>query len=501
MRNFTPGVGGLIALLLASGLAGCRTSATAPSGIPGEPIAPTSGAAVPIMIDGDIAEWPSEAAAMADANYLYLRFTVEDEMFALQAAPRTVSIMLDVDGSTGTGDVANDVPLNSLGVDLEVQFSPRGVRGGGAGTGCAVIVRGTGNARMKADALDVVSSPTYAAQWYEVRLSRAAGASMGLPQGGFTGTGTVSGVVVVLGDGGAVEGYADPFSITVDTPAAARPGADQPLPSKPEGAIRVMTYNVEKSAPMGQPDAFRRVFEAMQPDVILLQEWETGDGQALATWFQGVGDAEWHVLKAAGNNANGGGVAIVSRYPLAAMPGGLMTGGPESRPVRFIGAVVKAADRTLVVGSAHLKCCGSAGSPEDVRRMAEARAIAAMMGTSASAYPGAIRVIAGDFNLVGTRPPLDLIRAGIDADGTDLSVVNAPRWGDNAIVTWRDAGSQFPPGRLDYVVWSDANADAANAFVLDTGLLSESALASLGLMPGDTGLSDHLPTVVDVMPR
>ena len=68
-------------------------------------------------------------------------------------------------------------------------------------------------------------------------------------------------------------------------------------------------------------------------------------------------------------------------------------------------------------------------------------------------------------------------------------------------MTWLDDPSGFPPGRLDYVTYSDSSAEVVNAFVLDTRLLSIQSLARVGLDSADSAGSDHLPVVVDIRPR
>jgi hypothetical protein len=101
-------------------------------------------------------------------------------------------------------------------------------------------------------------------------------------------------------------------------------------------------------------------------------------------------------------------------------------------------------------------------------------------------------------NLVGSRPPLDLLRHGLDVDGSDMTVASPLVLGDSTMQTWRDPSSGYGPGRLDYVVYSDSNAQIVSSFVLDTSRLSDEALAKLGLDRGDCEGSDHLPVVVDV---
>jgi hypothetical protein len=155
----------------------------------------------------------------------------------------------------------------------------------------------------------------------------------------------------------------------------------------------------------------------------------------------------------------------------------------------------------MLTGCAHLKCCGTKDSPEDQARMAEARAINAAFASAAGALDkSAIRLMGGDFNLVGSRPPLDVIRQGLDVDGSDLAVI-APRvLGDSSLITWRDPASGYAPGRLDYMLFSDGNAQIVNAFVLDTSRLSDESLARMGLDRTDCDGSDHLPVIIDIKP-
>ena len=59
----------------------------------------------------------------------------------------------------------------------------------------------------------------------------------------------------------------------------------------------------------------------------------------------------------------------------------------------------------------------------------------------------------------------------------------------------------FPPGRLDYIVYSDSTAEMRQSFVLDTAILSDAALDAAGLRRSDSLASDHLPVVLDIVPR
>ena len=130
--------------------------------------------------------------------------------------------------------------------------------------------------------------------------------------------------------------------------------------------------------------------------------------------------------------------------------------------------------------------------------MAECRAINKAMQQHAAASSPAIRLVSGDMNLVGSRPPLDVMRASIDADGSDLSAADAMVHGDLAYYTWKDPITPFTPGRLDWLVYSDATVKARQAFVLDTSRLGAEVLTRLHLTADDSAAADHLPVIVDL---
>jgi endonuclease/exonuclease/phosphatase family metal-dependent hydrolase len=294
---------------------------------------------------------------------------------------------------------------------------------------------------------------------------------------------------------GKVVGWSDPE--TFQKPGAARdlPLADVGVPGKKSGTIRIVSYNVMKSEIAKNPPVFARVFQVLDPDVVLVQEWDT-DAATATAWFTAVvtGEHAWSAR-------TGPDVAIVSPYAIEPLGPESVTAEGEEKPVRFVAGVVKTPAGDLAIGTTHLKCCGTAGSPEDVRRLAESRAINAAMRSAMGQLSTPLRVLGGDLNLVGTPAPLGALAQGLDAGGGDLAVAQPVDLGDPAMLTWRDPKTPFPPGRLDYVLVGNAGAEVVDAFVLDTSKLSDAALARMGLDRGDAGASDHLPVVVDLRPR
>jgi hypothetical protein len=84
-----------------------------------------------------------------------------------------------------------------------------------------------------------------------------------------------------------------------------------------------------------------------------------------------------------------------------------------------------------------------------------------------------------------------------DADGTAFADAAPLTTGRPTTFTWINAADAFPPGRLDYIAYSDALLTPANAFALYTPGLTPDELARYGLVATDTDVSDHLPLVQD----
>ena len=64
--------------------------------------------------------------------------------------------------------------------------------------------------------------------------------------------------------------------------------------------------------------------------------------------------------------------------------------------------------------------------------------------------------------------------------------------------TWRNDGSSYNPGKLDYIIYTDSNISISKHFVLNTLPMPNDLLIEWGLEVDDTyEASDHLPRIVD----
>ncbi len=496
------------------------------------------GGARTATIDGDLGEWRGGVVSISTPDAVYFRFS-PGEVCNLQANDETTRLVFDLDNDPATGDRLDGPPdVGTLGVDMEILMSPpltaidpgaaqhiinrRIQRGQPASPyvgGLTVLTHVDGvTSRFKHAAAGFIASPTYAADMFEARLDRHAPGFRGT---GLQRAGTARGIVLVTDAAGNVVRYSDPIEFELPEMGPARL-ARPALPDQPAGTIRVMSMNVLHGKPLVNPEPFARIIAAVKPDVILLQEADDMTDDSLKAWLNGYvgplpGKQDWAegVQGLAGEVGTWDavadpdlGVAVATPHLVARRFGEPVTvTDPTSgrpRTSRAVFALVSTPNGDVLACSTHLKCCGSAGSREDLIRKAETAAInerfAAIASTlrQESGVDDEVRLIAGDMNLVGTRDPVDIIRRGLDTGGGDLIAVDTPVLAGDAWYTWRDDRNAFSPGRLDWVLVGDAR--PVQSFALDLRLIDPEVLTEWGLRPGDTGVSDHLPVVVDIRP-
>ena len=469
----------------------------------------------PIVIDGEFGDWRDVAVALDDADdapgaavdFGELRVTHDDRFVHLlidlgrtvnvQRLKGRIDILLDVDADEKTGRTVLGMP----GVDLIVELSPRDPGNPDrAGRGAAVSFPTDqpppgDRMRLSPYMIGLVSAPTYAGDVFELRMER--GTMLPGVRSLFSAS-SIRGRLVYLDRDGTVLDDTSVFAYDL-TPVEAVPsdhGSD-PLARPAFTQLRVMTWNTGMDGLRSRPAPFERILHAIDPDVILFQELTEADHPQqveayLKAWIARRPAERWTVLRGAG----GGQLrcAVASRLKLdryAALDPLPMPDRPD-RSVRVTGAELTLSGHRLLVVSAHLRCCGYAGSFEDRTRVVEADAIRRAIADAVASgrFDGVI--VGGDLNLVGSRWPLDIL-------AENLQVVEPLQFGGRSNTTWWDIRQPFLPGRLDFLLLSDTSPVVRRSFVFDARLVSPRWLRHHGLRAGDTvEASDHLPVVVDL---
>ncbi len=297
--------------------------------------------------------------------------------------------------------------------------------------------------------------------------------------------------------------------------------------------LRVMSYNILWDTIFPDKDPvkaakFSRVINALNPDLLNLQEigdpftpgWTPKTGTDVRNLLNSIaplsGGGSWHVYK-------GGDNVIASKYPLSLMRSNTFPVGDKPQAIALVNLPDEQFPSDFYLMNNHFKCCGGVGSTEDALRQKQSDAIvnwirdAKNPGGSINLAPGTPFAVVGDLNIVGGLQPLNTLLDGNiidnaiygsdsppDWDGTNLTDARPSHNGAGSnFYTWRNDGSPFAPGQLDFVLYSDSALDVGNKFVLNTVAMTSAQRNATGLLRFDTAQGssstnfDHLPVVVD----
>ena len=233
-----------------------------------------------------------------------------------------------------------------------------------------------------------------------------------------------------------------------------------------------------------------RVIAGVDADVYCFcEEYNSNAGQIaseMAGFFSN--GSSWNVAKEGDN-------AIVSEHPVTQVSTGTSS---------YAAALVELPAGPVFVLCVHLKCCGFVGDSSDNQRVSQAQGVAQLIadfragtvsGGALAAYASAPVMVTGDWNLVGSRTPLDILED--DVPGPGLVAPAVRHLVGSETYTWLSSTSSFWPGRLDLMAYSMEGFRRLQAYALDTAELDAGQLAQLGALASDSAASDHLMLVAD----
>ncbi|EDP70138.1 endonuclease/exonuclease/phosphatase family protein [Flavobacteriales bacterium ALC-1] len=269
--------------------------------------------------------------------------------------------------------------------------------------------------------------------------------------------------------------------------------------------IRLMTYNTLFNGfnDVDRVDNFENIIRSIAPDIIGLNEcWNTSETYVkslLDTWLPTGTQNGWYVEKI-------GGQITLSRWEI------IQEWQNLSRQFPVLIDLPSSYPTDLLFTNAHLNCCGA-----DQQRQDQADEYAAFIldakspGGNITLPENTPFIYSGDLNLVGYAQQLTTLKTG-DIQDTATYGVGAPLdWDDTALkeensiqtdlrmgYTWRSDGEGFPPGKLDFIIFSDHTLTAEKSFVLQTEVMPTDRLNLYNLNLLDTSsASDHFPVVAD----
>jgi len=458
----------------------------------------------PITIDGQFQDWDTvdlayddgQADGMSadfsnvkityDQEFLFVYFSFHNGEFLMQDW-NTFHLYIDADNDSTTG-----LEYHGIGAELDWTFGQRQ----------GVFYFNGESSDVWQNDLTLRIGPTITSSEFEIAIARDSYLM------------TLNGSQVLV-EGRIVISEAPPNSDSVPNEPGGiyfSIGEDAvPLPEpislerRHEDDIRIVTYNNLNEGmidPEREPH-FRRILQALDPDVIAIQEhWEWNEiDDVVQSWFP---QEQWHASWTYRD------LVVLSRFPI-------LNDANLISSERTMCALLNTEDelgKNLLVINSHLSCCGSNDA-----RQEQVDEFASVWRNWVSSGNGPFEleyetpfVHVGDFNFVGYRQQVETIRIGDIMNENDYGEGFLPDWDSTAIVdlfsrhthkrmgyTWRSDGSSFNPGKLDYVFYSDATVDTGKHYILNTLAMDAGTLAEYGLEWDDTQeASDHLPRVFDI---
>ncbi len=458
----------------------------------------------PITIDGQFQDWENVPVAYSDMEgdgmsadfadikitydmeFLFIYFSLHNGEFLMQDW-NAFHLYMDTDNNSATG-----LEFNGIGAELDWTFGQRQ----------GVFYFNGGSSDIWQNDLTLRIGPTITSSEFEIAMARNSdimtlNGSQVLVEGRIIIAEAPPNSDVVPNESGGIS-----FTIGEDAVPLAEPIS---LVRRHEDDIRVLTYNTlwDGILEADRQPKFKRIIQALDPDVIALQEhtdWDQID-DIIQSWFP---QETWHASWTYGD------LVVLSRFPI-------LNDANLISSERTMCALLDTEDelgKNLLVINSHLSCCANNDG-----RQQQVDEFASVWRNWITNSDGPFNldfetpfVHVGDFNFVGYRQQVETLRIGDIADENEYGDDFPPDWDASNIVdlfsrhthkrmgyTWRSDGSSFNPGKLDYIFYSDATIDTGKHYILNTLALDDETLAGYGLEWDDTQeASDHLPRVFDI---
>lgn len=462
------------------------------------------GQSAAIQIDGSYSDWTPSLAGYTDpvesisgidlldfqvsndANYLYVRVAMDTEIDLTDVLiSQSLYLYIDADNNSSTGYS----PTAGFGSECGIHFPSR-----------TVYYDVVPSSVVGFSDIGLVCLPTVSSTEFEIAIRRDAVPDGVVP---LFSSDTIR-LLFRESNGNDFMPNTGGFSYTFDnSPVPAYTTID--LEKDNADHLRMTAYNVKGGMNSGTvQNALDRVLNAIDPDIIGFSEASnvsaTTVKNLMDSWLPlGTPDG-WFTVK------DDYDLITASRFPITDDWPSL----DRQHPVLIDLPATYPSDILLV--NAHLSCCANetgrqAQADEFVNFVLDAKTA----GGQIDLPEGTPIVLGGDLNLVGYAQQLNTLLNGDiqntgtwgpggfpDWDNTPLTDLICLQTDQAMAITWEDAGSAFPPGRLDFLIYSDASITAEKAYTLNPGVMSPTRLSFYGLQENDgTVISDHYPVTGD----
>lgn len=455
----------------------------------------------PIVMDGLFEDW-SDIAGITDSSdsdlvdllemkvtndetYLYVYLRVAEEIKLTEAIiPQSIFLQIDVDVDASTGYFLQEGFGSELGIDFADHFAYYNV---------------DPDAVVNFYDIGFHPAPTVSGTEFELAIRRDA-----VPDGvhPLFPDDTIRMMFRETIGGDKMPNTGEDFIYTfTDETAAIEPiGLAQTHPA----SVRLCAYNVLASGlfdPDRQPH-FERILKAIDAEVFMFSECNSISAESLTNllneWLPTGAPGGWHAVK------------HEDRITASVWPHITTWYNVDKQTPTLVDVPAERGGPMLFINS-HLSCCAANEARQNQVDQMAAWVVQETAADGEVPY-GTPIVYGGDLNLVGYAQQLTTLLTGDIQDVATFGAGGPPDWD---CTDWTDAlprhthapltytwlnkpAADWPPGRLDFVLYSDAVITAHHAYTLDTEGLPGDVLAANGLFENDTeSASDHFPVVVD----
>ena len=446
-------------------------------------------AAIPLIVDNSKPDAIPGAVDLLQLGIVdndeYLHFYLKVDQEILWQVGNRVRFYLDTDDNPNTGEA-----IGGIGAEVSFTFGERQGQ----------LLLGKDTLPLEYQHLGLVGAPSTTSAHFEWALSWGAQTEEGqvvLPKKPFR-------FLIVDEVGGDILPDEDGLRY-IPTLKPRLPDPEVSFERANSAHLRLLSHNVNRRHfHPDKKDAFTRIYQALAPDLLLLQEAYEGTAEEILKYFQSAlppsRSGEWYAYKA-GAEAT----VLLSPYPAQNVV-------PLGNSAAYLLQLPGKNNPQLALIALSMPCCR-----QDSARQAEADQILAFIrdlqktGGTFDIPKDTPIILAGDANLVGLKSQYHTLVEGSIQDEKTHGKAFLPDWDRTALTdlhpkhfqrphtyTWRGRG--FFPGRLDYVFYTDSVLKIERNFVFDTVGLPKAILEKYNLQEMDApNTYKHMPLVVDMV--
>ena len=270
--------------------------------------------------------------------------------------------------------------------------------------------------------------------------------------------------------------------------------------------LRLMTYNVYSNGLINNNriESHRRIFESVNADIVTYQECGNTNYNDVLNFLNTIPINYPYIYP----DLNSGNLTI-SKYP--SIQSWQVSDNIDAELIDLPDSIYST---DILILNAHPPCCSNnQGRQENFDALIQFIHDAKTNGGIIDLPINTPISLSGDMNLVGYSEQYYTIVNGTISDTLTYGNGGFPDWDNtpfkdhicyfnekNIAYTWdkwNPMPGDFPPGRLDFVFFTNSVMSVDKSFIISTEHMSPSLLSQNNLFFNDSDASDHLPVIVD----